>query len=317
MSIAQVHESPQVSTPKQWVRPSVSKRFATCTLLLLASNLPGCSSSQPREKKTPQAVTDVFGRPTTSPGTTWGGDQGEETVRIPSNAGPSAWTIVLAALPTDDPAHAEILLQQVRTIGRLPDAFIMDRAGKKIIAVGSFRNPTDPIVRAELQRVQDIQVDGSRLYENAFLVPPSGELSRGSIPAYDLRNVHAEHGKRAVYTLQIAVYSREDGRVPTPAEQAEIRQIAEKAVVALRQAGEQAFYYHGPNRSMVTIGIFGEDDHDVQDGFPIESPRLASTRTRHPFNLLNGRTILETTRTSTGGRSQREQSSFLVAIPKN
>lgn len=282
-------------------------------ILVSALLLPACSST-PKQDAAETSGQDVFGRPVGTNATGWGGSAAGNDVRVSSAAGPNAWTIVLAAADAADPAQADRLLQQVQTVGRLPDAFIMDRGTKRIIAVGSYRNPADPLVKVELSRVQSIVVDGARPYEHAFLAPPSGELSKGTIPEYDLRNAKGEYGKQAVYTLQIAAYGREDGTTPTAEEQSQIRAAAEAAAVALRQAGELAFYYHGPIRSMVTVGIYSEEDHQVDEGFTIESPRLIAARKRHPLNLLNGRTILERTR---GSSTPREQASFLVAVPSS
>lgn len=236
-------------------------------------------------------------------------------MRIPTQLGPNAWTIILTAISAESPERAARVLEQVRTVGKLPDAFLMERSGRQIVAVGSFQNPTDPVAMVELDRVRTIEVDGERPYERAFLAPPSGDLSRGSIPEYDLRNAHAQYGNEVKYTLQIAVYGREDSTPATPQDIEQFRGAAEDAARALRQGGELAFYYHGPNRSMVTVGVFTEEEHHLDQGFPVESARLQLVRDRHPLNLLNGRTIIEKVRSASGGFIDRDQKSFLVSIP--
>ncbi|RMH11386.1 MAG: hypothetical protein D6695_09265 [Planctomycetota bacterium] len=279
--------------------------------LVLGTSLCACTSTQTAAPD-PQATHDVFGRPTRIE-PTWSNAQRNE-LRIPTQAGPDAWSIILTA--SDDPAKAQALLEQVRTHGQLPDAFIMERNGRQVIAVGSY-DSLSQVARIELDRVRSLVIDGVRPYEHAFLAPPSGELSRGSIPEYDLRNARAQYGDDAVYTLQIAVYGREDNKEPTEQERAQFRKAAEEAAINLRQSGELAFYYHGPSRSMVTVGIFSEEDHHLERGVAVESARLKLARDRHPLNLLNGRTIIEKARTSSGGTVEREQPSFLVAIPKS
>jgi len=84
----------------------------------------------------------------------------------------------------------------------------------------------------------------------------------------------------------------------------------------LRAEGDQAFYYHAPYRSMVTVGVFGESDFDATTTPPIESRRLRQTREKFPHNLLNGKGIRETITNSAGQRVTRLQPSSLVAIPE-
>lgn len=270
----------------------------------------GCSSTQEKSPEKP-VVLDVFGRPVQMD-KGWSGST-VDSVRVPTSSGQKGWTIVL--LSVDDAAKAENMLAQVRTTGRLPDAFKMERNGRQVVAVGSYDDPAQRVAQIELQRVRGIEVDGVKPYEHAFLAPPSGDLSRGSIPEYDLRNARQQYGKKAVYTLQVAVYAREDDQKPTESDLTQFRAAAEKAAMGLRQGGELAFYYHGPNRSMVTVGIFGEEDVKVARGVTTESARLQLARDRHPLNLRNGSTIVEHVRTSTGGTVRRDQASFLVKVP--
>ncbi|KAA0213391.1 MAG: SPOR domain-containing protein [Leptolyngbya sp. PLA3] len=284
-------------------------KVATIVTMLLVGP-PGCSTTQEETPEKPLLV-DVFGRPVEMK-EGWSGST-VDTVRVPTSSGQKGWTIVLLAL--DDVAQAENMLAQVRTTGRLPDAFMMERNGRHVIAVGSYDDPAQRIAQVELQRVRTIEIDGQKPYEHSFLAPPSGELARGSIPEYDLRNARRQYGDKAVYSLQVAVYGREDDQKPTETDLTQFRAAAEKAATGLRQEGELAFYYHGPNRSMVTIGIFGEDDVKVDRGVTTESARLQLARDRHPLNLLNGRTIVEQVRTSTGGKVPRNQASFLVKVP--
>ena len=89
---------------------------------------------------------------------------------------------------------------------------------------------------------------------------------------------------------------------------------AERTARALRSQGVEAFYYHGPNMSMVTVGVLGEDDHDGSTQPPVESARLRRLRRDHPHNLLNDEILMEPVLTERG-IVQRAQASRLVAIP--
>lgn len=251
-------------------------------------------------------------------------DEGEKLFKGRPQAAPSAgepadgvsgWCVVLAVLRGDSAdEQARIVLERVRTEGGLPEAFAVRRNASTIIAIGDFSSPDDPRALAELKRVQDIQVTGqggqiSRPYAFAILAPPTSEKAGGS-PQYNLLRAKEILGKDALYTLQVGAYGRLDLPRPTEADLAESRNAAEQAVLKLRQEGEQAFYYHGPTMSMVTIGVFGTDDFDPQ--LPnFKSSRLRDVQKRHPLNMYNGQGVKEKRK----GAPDRMQQSNLVAIP--
>src|SRR5262249_24035027 len=108
-----------------------------------------------------------------------------------------------------------------------------------------------------------------------------------------------------------AVYGRRDLPNPTQADLTEARKAAEQAAARFRQEGEQAFYYHGPRMSMVTIGAFNIEDFDPQTP-SYQSTRLLEVRKRHPYNLYNGAGIKVINKAN--GRSELQPSS-LVEIP--
>lgn len=226
------------------------------------------------------------------------------------------WSILISRVPEGSEGDAAGRLERIRTRGGLPDAALQRRGGGLVIAVGSFASPTSPEAKAALARVRATQVNGARPYAYAFFAPPTGEGVAGSNPEWDLRNVRARLGSNAEYTLQVGVYARVGGGVPTPEEVAEFRRAAEQAVASLRADGEQAFYYHGPTSSTITIGAFDASEHDSSVSPPIESRHLRELRKRHPHNLVNGAGFRETATTDSGRSIQRLQRSQLVQIPR-
>ncbi len=226
----------------------------------------------------------------------------------------SGWSIIIANVPGSNRVIGEQMLSQVRADGRLPSAALVERGDKLVIAVGSFAEPTSADARRELERVQQTVVRGQLPYAGAFFSPPVVSAETSESP-HDLRSVKASFGKDALYTLQVGVYGYADGRVPPPDELALFRETAEDAVSDLRAQGELAFYYHDRARSMVTVGVFGPEDHDASVRPPLESPRLVQSRRRHEFNLLNGQGVKQTVRGPDGQRRSVFQKSFLVAIP--
>lgn len=234
-----------------------------------------------------------------------------------------AWSIVLWAFREGDQAAlARDGLARVRSEGRLAEAYLEKRGSATVIAYGRYADPTSKEAQADLAKVRntEVVVDGvkGKPFANAFLAPPA-EI-KGSLPQYDLRNARKLHGDWVLYTLQVGAYGRPDRKPPTPKELEEFRRTAEQAVVLLRREGEQAFYYHGPNLSSVTIGLFGEEDFDPET--KVESYALRQLRKRFPDNLLNGMRI-RMTQTQTDphtGRKRRVeqfQRSALINVPRD
>lgn len=240
-----------------------------------------------------------------------------------------SWTIVLAsvivgedAVQTRD-ALAQEALTRVQTKGGLPEAYTVVRGRAAVIVYGRYPSPDDPAAQKDLARVRATTVDGATPFADSYLSPPSSDAFKGSLPEYDLRNARSQFGpKRARYTLQVGVYGEADPRKPLPTakELKEIRAAAEQAAVTLRREGELAFYYHGPSRSMVTIGLFNDADIDAKQPGG-ESQALRDLRQRQPNNLLNGKGLLEHIKADpdkaakNAKGSTRLQASRLVAVP--
>jgi hypothetical protein len=144
-----------------------------------------------------------------------------------------------------------------------------------------------------------------------------------SLMQFDLSTIRDRVGEDVKYTLQVARYGHTDRSQPTPEELAGFRETAEKAVLELRQDGDEAYFYHGPFGSSVTIGLFTEADYvtqvrDERGGLtnlpkPYESAALSALRAKYPHNLVNG-TTLQTRRK--GSEEMVTQGSFLVAVPR-
>lgn len=226
----------------------------------------------------------------------------------------TGWSVVVAIPPTGRQDDAQRMLGTIQAAG-LPEAYLALRNGRPVIAYGRYDDPGSPEAQGGLARVRSAQVSGTTPFASAMLTPPSARVGTVAGNAdYDLRNVKKRRPE-ALYTLQIGVYGRGDFQKPTPEELALFRREAEKAVAQLRAEGDEAYFYHGPHNSSVTIGVFTEDDHDGSTTPPVESARLRTLRERYPNNLLNGEGLMETIRTDTGP-VKRLQASRLVAVPQ-
>lgn len=226
---------------------------------------------------------------------------------------PGEWSIVLASFPREGgEAQASGVLQILRSTPGLDRAYLDLRGKSVVIAYGSYPSGGDPAAQRDLRRLREIEINARRPFEAAVIAPPPFSGIAGTIPEYDLSTARQRFGVQAIYTLQVAVYERGGEKEPTPQELQDVRLAAERAAVELRREGELAFYYHGPRRSMVTLGLFGDADYDVQRP-ERESPHLTLLRRKYPYNLVNGATYLVRVR---GQSKATEQPSFVVSVPQ-
>jgi hypothetical protein len=250
-------------------------------------------------------------------------ESGEVLGPGPKGSGASAggWSIAIASIPESEPDLARMSLDKVQREGGLPDAYLEKRGKMSVVSYGRYESPDATQAQSDLERVRSIEINGSRPFATAILAPPPYEALPGAIPEHDLATLKKRVGKRAAYTLQIAVYGRTDGKAPTPAEREQFRENAERAAVQLRREGDEAFYYHGAMRSSVTIGVFSNEDYvftetddkgNTRTIKPRESFALMELRRKHPYNLVNGAGI----RVRTKGQKQATlQSSLVVPVP--
>lgn len=252
---------------------------------LAAAVMAGCG-----EPKVDRSEAEKLFGPTTSPG-------------APTE---DAWTIVIVAMRGEDAAAAaRDGLWKVQTEAGLSQAYMERRGEAFVIAYGRYAGADDAQAVADLKRIQGIEVGGGRPFAGAMITPPMVE---GSIPEFDLRNARRLHGDRYRYTLQVGVYSRED-RPASEAELAEFRRTAERAVLDLRRTGEKAFYFHGPSRSMVTVGLFDDEG--------LGGLEMRQAKERHPHNLQNGRGVRQRIPEfpESDPRGWKIQPSFPVGVP--
>jgi len=298
------------------VRRAGGPARTTPLILGFAAVLGGCSGGGGEK---PPASLAAEGREVLSgpPTASWSVNSATELEPLSRAEAPEAsreWTIVLVAYRGENQAaNARRAVEKVRTEAGLEGVRAERRGDATVVAYGSYEDPEDPRAQADLKRIQEMEVGGGTPFSLAVLSPPP-DSAEGSLPQFDLRNVTESFGPDALYTLQVAIYTRNDDERPSRQELEEFRRKAEQAVLQLRAEGEKAFYYHGPFSSTVTIGVFGPDDFE-EDGNPFTPPkqseRLKAARERHPYNLVNGQGV----RDKGPDGKERMQPSGLVAIP--
>ncbi len=175
------------------------------------------------------------------------------------------------------------------------DVSVRARNTGSAVVLGSYPSPEDSRAQRDLAMIKGMVVNGQRPFISAYLMPPVAvPPEMGERPEWNLLTVRKTPGGRnALYSLHIGVF---EGR--------NRKREAEAATARLRRTGEQAYYFHGPQRSAVTIGLFGEDAYGTRG----VSRDVRELQTRFPFILNNGAEPVKTS-------DNRNESSILVQIP--
>ncbi len=153
----------------------------------------------------------------------------------------------------------------------------------------------------DVKKVKSLVIDDLQPFISAFLVPPD-TLESGSDSPWSLASVRRQYGPEVrLYTLEVGVYEDPDREVALRA--------AEEAVEVYRRQNEPAYFYHGPHRSSVTIGVLTEAQVDLEaPGF---GPSVRELRLRHPHRAVNGLEV----RVIEAGRDRGIAPSKLMLIP--
>jgi len=182
---------------------------------------------------------------------------------------------------------------------QLTDLWVADQGeGSAVLFTGRFRRSSDLDARLALKQAREVRMDGKKPFAGASLVAIAGAsntVGGSPIDPHDLRQF------TGYYSLQIGYY---DADFPTGRTAA-----AEEAVRVLRKDGAEAYYYHGPHRSLVCIGLFTDEDFQWIDGVMAYGDRIRALQAQYPHNLGNGRTLIE----HRDGQAT-EQPSFLVRV---
>lgn len=217
---------------------------------------------------------------------------------------PGDWSILLNRFEGDDHARrAADLARRLREQMRISDAWVADRGDGSLVYLGLYPSGSDPIARHELEQARRLVLDGVRPFQAVQLVqldtPAPGTPGGTDTPQspYDLQRF------RGSMTLQIGYYDSDFGK--------DYQQAAERAAATLRAEGAEAYFFHGPNRSMVTVGLFSDADFVQSGAARAYGPKIKELQARYPYNLANGVTL----RTRGMDGSITEQPSFIVRVP--
>jgi hypothetical protein len=224
-------------------------------------------------------------------------DKNQANPLLPSSK--EFWAIRLASFAgMDQQNQAQQLVEELKRMN-VDDAWMTDEDGYTHVNRGKFNDPTRPEVQSALRQSRMLKVGNDRPFAAARLVAarPALEISSSDM---DLKR----YRDQGLYSLQVAVFDEELGP--------DYKKYAEQIAADYRKDGDQAFFYHGKYRSMVTIGLFTYDQAwikrmNVGDAY---SEAVLNLQKKFPHNVFNGRLVIE----KIAGKKVSEQSSCLVQV---
>ena len=219
------------------------------------------------------------------------------------------WAILIRMF--DGRKHAKQAKQFVKKLRQdtnMSDLWTKKHDGKTYVYRGRYFDPNGVVAHDELRQTRMTRFEDERPFQNVRVSRvlqkriESGDAGEVEVTAeMDL----SRHSNRDLYSLQVGAYDEAYGN--------ERKHAAEQFAAVLRADGDTAFFYHKPHMSMVTVGLFTREEafvpvrvgNHTRDGY---SPAVHTLQQKHPYNLLNGRTIIM----KEGGKRLGEQPSCLV-----
>ncbi len=219
--------------------------------------------------------------------------------RTTGETGTQEYAILLRSFEGEDRIRdAKALLLRLQRESRWSDVWIEPRKDTALVLRGRYPLPDVDDAQRTLQASRNLMLDGAQAFADAQIISLGGPDPTAQTGAAHPHDVSQFVG---MYTLQIGFYDEAFGET--------FRKAAEEAAQVLRTEGEQAYYYHGPNRSLITLGLFTDDDFVMENKATAYGPRMRALQERYPYNLANGVTLIETRQ---GVRT--EQPSFIVRV---
>ncbi len=181
----------------------------------------------------------------------------------------------------DDNRHRrakELVDRLTRELG-VQGIWVKETNGVVLVLRGQYGDPETDAAMEDLHEMRMLEVDGLKPYGNVDLVSLAVSAGGGA-PAKSQAGVAGNPldltRYKGKYTLMVAGYDGPD-----------CRKNAEKAAAVFREKGDDAYFLHGPKVSVVTVGLFGEDDFAADQSY---GPRIKALQKKYPYYLYNGRT---------------------------
>ena len=191
------------------------------------------------------------------------------------------------------------LIQSARTEAGLAELWYSSNAAQTTVYAGRFRDPQSDEAQAVLRAARAAKINGEQPFEKSNLV----SLGAARAEVLDPRDLRSLSG-RGLFTLQIGYYDRNYGL--------DYRKAAEDRVDELRASGQDAYYFHGPYRSLILLNRYTRSEAFFSQ--PGQMDRYSNTvradQERHPHNVPNGKPFTE----KDDPEFVKSQTSFLVPI---
>ena len=168
------------------------------------------------------------------------------------------------------------LMQSARQEAGLANLWYATSGSDVTVYQGRYKDDDSKEAKAALRKVRSAEVDGEELFAKAKIVKLGS--ARGEV--LDPRDLRSLKGK-GLFSMQIGYYDGDYGP--------DFRRAAETAVDVLRDKGEDAYYYHGPHRSMVLLNTWTRAEAFTLEGkVDRYSDAVRQTQKKHPHNVPNG-----------------------------
>lgn len=254
-------------------------------LLLIALGMAGCVE----ERVVKSSWDNLAELADPKPGESDGGDAGFSR---------QGWTIELERFTGEDRIkRAYGFAATVRESGQIADVWFTDIDADTVVFAGRFRRADSDEAKQTLAAIRGAKIEGGRPFRDARIVPIT--RGRAGVDEYDLSR---HSGYR---TLLIAVFDKNYG--------GNFRRDAERHAAELRIEHDMGdiFYFHGPNQSVVTAGLFTQGDFVPVNGVDTYGPRIHKLQETFPYALRNGKTITNPEAAATDGI----EPSIIVNVP--
>lgn len=189
----------------------------------------------------------------------------------------------------------------------IPQVWSVEAEGLISVYAGRYSRSDDPSAGRLVEQVRAMErAEDDAPFQDARVVQLTGVEVFATNHPNDLRTYSGQYG----YSVQIGFFDVQF--------EGDRRAAAEAWVQQLRdEHDELAFYYHGPHRSMVTLGLFTRRDFvkqgTIQTGFVDKpGPEIQALLEKYPHNIGNGMTLRQK---DSNGRDIGTAPSFLVRIP--
>ena len=260
---------------------------AALALAAIAALLPACAG--PDNTAAPELRaegSELFSGDTAASPDAADPPQAGNTVRTGTADDREQWVIGLRRVGAG--ADRQTLIETLRQRTGMGDLRIERRVGGEQLITGGWDSLANGRAAERLEEIREIEIDGQKPFQGAVLLPPTIDPATGANAAWDLRN--AAETTDATITLQLEQFQPEADR-PTRQRIRRMRRRAEDRAAELRRQNIEAFFYHTPTSSAITLGLFNENQIDTNPtpGFsPRHAPRVKELLERFPTQFFNG-----------------------------